>query len=722
MAKKKKSSKESSLKTRHSKNNTATWIRLTLATAAYVFVLASIFDQAGSYGHVVHGWFAALLGDATPAFALFLIWVVLRHYFPKRFTVRLVTVIGLLLFLIAFTAVRHSFVGVEAHAAAVKGYGGGLLGFYVSDFFINSFGLVFGRLLLFALLFISIMLILDKAIMPFLHIQDIEEDEDMDQVSDSKVRVAGEIVDTQSEGAFGRLKKRLVGKTPVVEQVQPMPIKKNRVDGVQQLPRAVNWNYPPTSLLEIFDMKPQAGNLHKRMEVIQKTLRDFGIEVTMGDVNIGPTVTQFTLKPAEGVKLNQITARQDDLALALAAQSLRVEAPIPGKGLVGIEIPNEKKAKVGLRDILEDNVFKRMNSHLAIALGRDVAGEPAAADLDKMPHILIAGATGSGKSVAINSLIITLLMNNSPDELRLILVDPKRVELTGYNGIPHLLTPVITEAKDTVAALGWTVREMDRRYKLFQSTGKRNIEQYNFEPELAEGRLPYIVLIIDELADLMMVAAREVEGSIVRLAQMARAVGIHLVVATQRPSVDVITGLIKANIPTRMAFAVASQIDSRTIIDMSGAEKLLGYGDMLYVSTDIGKPKRIQGALVLEREITSIIAHIKMQEDGDRYDPSVLETRVESRLGGNREGGEIDDDLYHEAYEVVRLAGKASSTLLQTRLSVGYARAARLMQAMEDKGLIGPAKGSKPREVYGASMSDNANDNEQGIAPYPENQ
>jgi S-DNA-T family DNA segregation ATPase FtsK/SpoIIIE len=437
----------------------------------------------------------------------------------------------------------------------------------------------------------------------------------------------------------------------------------------------------------------------------------------MTDVNVGPTVTQYTLKPADGVKLNQITARQDDLALGLAAQELRVEAPIPGKGLVGIEIPNEKKAMVGLRDILESKEFKQSGSKLALALGRDVAGAPAVVDLARMPHALVAGATGSGKSVCINSIILSLLINNSPDELRMILVDPKRVELTGYNGLPHLLTPVITESKDTIPALHWAVKEMERRYKLFQMTGKRNIEQYNQEPDMAEGKLPFIVLIIDELADLMMVAAREVESSIVRLAQMARAVGIHLIVATQRPSVDVITGLIKANIPTRIAFAVASQIDSRTIIDQSGAEKLLGYGDMMYISTDVGKPKRIQGVYASEKEINAVIAHIKIQEEGDRYDPSVLETRVESRLGGSRENGEIDDDLFNEAYEVVRQAGKASSTLLQTRLSVGYARAARLIQALEDKGLIGPAKGAKPREVYG---SDAVADDEMGIEAYPE--
>ena len=310
-------------------------------------------------------------------------------------------------------------------------------------------------------------------------------------------------------------------------------------------------------------------------------------------------------------------------------------------------------------------------------------------------------------------------MNNSPDELRMILVDPKRVELASYNGLPHLLAPVLTEAKDTVSALAWCVREMERRYKVLANGGKRNIEQYNLEPDLGEGRMPFIVVVIDELADLMIVAAKEVESSIVRLAQMSRAVGIHLLVATQRPSTDVITGLIKANIPTRIAFAVASQIDSRTILDGAGAEKLLGRGDMLYMSTDVPKPRRIQGVFIPEKEITSVIAYIRQQEPDNRYEPGILDMRVESRLGSNRENGEVNDELFGEATQVVRQYGKASTTLLQTRLSVGYARAARLISNLEDQGIVGPSRGSKPREVYGIAESENEED-VSGIAAYPE--
>jgi S-DNA-T family DNA segregation ATPase FtsK/SpoIIIE len=380
--------------------------------------------------------------------------------------------------------------------------------------------------------------------------------------------------------------------------------------------------------------------------------------------------------------------------------------------------------------ILKSQQFVALNSKLAIALGRDAAGEPAVADLARMPHVLIAGATGSGKSVAINTLILSLLINNSPDELRMILVDPKRVELTGFNGLPHLLTPVITEPRDTVIALKRMVEEMERRYKLLASVGKRNIEQYNAEPNLAEGKMPFIVIVIDELADLMMASAREVEAKIVRLAQMSRAVGIHLVVATQRPSVDVITGLIKANIPTRIAFAVTSQVDSRTILDSPGAEKLLGYGDMLYVSTDVLKPKRVQGAYASEKEITNVIGHIRIQEPGDRYDPTFLEEPVESRFGGAGGGLEPEEErLVEEAYELFLKHNKASTSMLQTYLRLGYNKAKRLVAAMEERGMIGPERGGKQREVYrvdsgseGGASAPVVEVSEQGIAPYPENE
>lgn len=490
-----------------------------------------------------------------------------------------------------------------------------------------------------------------------------------------------------------------------------------------------HWEYPDIDLLELSKTKPTSGNIAKNVEAIKKTLDDFGIDVQMGDVNVGPTVTQYQFKPSEGVKLNAITSRADDLALALAAHPLRVEAPIPGKSAVGVEIPNKVPAVVTLREVLESEDFKKSKSCLTLGFGRDVSGTPLIRNLQSMPHLLIAGATGSGKSVAINAMLITLLYQNSPADMRLLLVDPKRVEFTPYNGIPHLMTPVVTEVDKTVNLLRWLVSEMDRRFKLFAEVGARNIDVYNenlksykpTEAGPAHDKMPFIVLVIDELADLMAQSANEVESAIVRLSQMARATGIHLVVATQRPSVDVITGLIKANITNRVAFAVASQVDSRTILDQSGAEKLLGNGDMLFVGGDIGKPKRVQGVIVTDPEIKAVTDFLK-QHGQAVYDESIPEFRPVSSGGAG--GGTGDDSLYDEAQQVVVNAGKASASLLQRRLKVGYARAARLLDLLEANGVVGPPDGAKPRDVLidsiAASPNVSVDNTDYGPAEYAE--
>lgn len=467
-----------------------------------------------------------------------------------------------------------------------------------------------------------------------------------------------------------------------------------------------NWKLPSIDLLDDVKNKVDSGNIEANVAIIQKTLNDFGVDVEMGEVNVGPTVTQYTFRPAVGVKLSQIAGLQNDLALALAASSLRMELPIPGKALVGIEIPNKSTALVRLKEIIGSAPFSENSSKLVFALGRDVAGHPMIADLTKMPHLMIAGATGSGKSIAINSLLISWLYRGSPSEIKMILVDPKRVELSLYNGLPHLLTPVITDHQKAVNALKWAVAEMDRRYKLLSEVHKRNIAEYNSSSLI---QLPYIIVVVDELADLMSLAQNEVEAAIVRLAQMARAVGIHLVVATQRPSVDVITGLIKANITARMAFAVASQIDSRTILDNAGAEKLLGSGDMLYITSDLPKPKRIQGAYVTEKEIKKVVDFLKDQSGSVLYDEQITEKPQKGvSIPGFEGSSDDEDDLMNEAIETVRAAGKASASLLQRRLRVGYARAARLLDILEDKGIIGPGDGAKPREVYGMENSPNS--------------
>ncbi len=463
-------------------------------------------------------------------------------------------------------------------------------------------------------------------------------------------------------------------------------------------PRMFSKKLPSVDILQTSKTKPTSGDIKSNAEIIKDTFQNFGIEVDMGEVRVGPTVTQYSLKPSKGVKLTRITALSNDLALALAAHPIRIEAPIPGQSLVGIEVPNEKVAIVTLRELLESPEHRAREDSMEIAIGKDVAGKIHFGDLSKMPHLLVAGATGSGKTVCINTIIMSLLFQNTPETLRLIMVDPKRVELTLYNGTPHLLTPVITDAKKTVNALKWTIGEMERRFDVLAAAGKRDINSYN---KTAEEKIPYIVFVIDELADLMATTAAEVEAGIIRLAQMARAVGIHLIVATQRPGVEVITGLMKANIPARIAFSVASIIDSRTILDCPGAEKLLGRGDMLFLTADMSKPKRLQGAYVSEEEMKAVVNYLKGDEPPE-YDESII-----AKGGGtvgtvNMFGGPSDDQdpLFEEAKRIVLESGKASASLLQRRLKLGYARAARVLDELEEAGIVGPADGAKPREIF----------------------
>ncbi len=475
-----------------------------------------------------------------------------------------------------------------------------------------------------------------------------------------------------------------------------------------------NYVPPPLSLLKSTSEKPTPGDLRANANIIKRTLESFGINVEMGEINVGPKVTRYTLKPAEGVKLMRITALGQDLALALAAHPIRIEAPIPGKSLVGIEVPNKAASIVRLGSLLAYPDFT--TGPLTFPVGRDVTGDPIFGNIDKLPHLLVAGATGSGKSIFMHSIIIPLLFKNSPQTLKMILIDPKRVELSIYDGIPHLISPVITEGKKTIAVFRWALSEMDRRYQILQNAGARDIKSFNKSAK-EEDMIPYIMIMIDELADLMATYGREVEGYIVRLAQMARATGIHLVLATQRPSVEVVTGLIKANITARVALQVASQIDSRTIIDSAGAEKLLGGGDLLFISNEYSRPKRIQGGYITEEEIKDVVKFIK--DNNETLAPS--EASVESQalaksMASDKPGaleaktGDIfddymgtnqdEDEMLPQAIDFVKKAGKASASLLQRRLGVGYARAARLLDIMEERNMIGPADGAKPREVF----------------------
>lgn len=468
-----------------------------------------------------------------------------------------------------------------------------------------------------------------------------------------------------------------------------------------------NWQFPSIELLNQKQDKADAGDTNANAQLIHDTFQNFNIEVEMEGANIGPRVTQYTLKPPSNVKLTKITALEDNLALDLAAQSIRIEAPIPGKRAVGIEVPNVRSATVRVSSLFLAKQWQEVKSPLALAVGKDISGVPVVTDLAKMPHLLVAGQTGSGKSVMVNTILTSLLYRNSPSDLKLILVDPKQVELKPYDDIPHLLTPVITEPEKCISALKWAVAEMERRYKALSEVKKRNIAEYN-DLKKEEG-MPYIVIVIDELADLMMMAARDVEALIVRIAQKARAVGIHLVLATQRPSVDVITGLIKANIPARISFKTTSQIDSRTIIDQVGSEKLLGQGDLLMTLSDAPKPRRVQGALIGDDETIKIIDFLKMQRP-PQYDDEVVSQPVQlNGKGGvvaDYGGQDADDDMFKDAVQVVIDNRKASTSLLQRRLRIGYGRAARLIETMEEQGIVGAADGSRPREVLVNSVDE----------------
>ncbi|MDP3770398.1 MAG: DNA translocase FtsK [bacterium] len=586
---------------------------------------------------------------------------------------------------------------------------GGVIGMMIGSPLLKLFDFWASLLLVNALFVISVLLLFN---VPFWKRDAQVDEEEMDpaQMAGAGVKTVLENINNSIKTAFEKKEDHIPAGEDVRQAAMNEAAAKEKEDAsmaVRKIIKKSDYKKPPLELLQGDRGKPSSGDIKANANIIKRTLENFGIDVEMGEVSIGPTVTQYTLRPAEGVKLARITALHNDLSLALAAHPIRIEAPIPGKSLVGLEVPNRSIALVGLRALLENPGFSETTQPLLFALGRDVTGAPVFADLAKMPHLLVSGATGSGKSVSIHSIMISFLYRNPPELLRFIIVDPKRVELSIYNDIPHLLTPVITEAKNTVQALRWATKEMDRRYDLLSARHSRDIVSYNSSVAKQAGNneeggpeiLPYIVIIIDELADIMMSFPREVESSIIRIAQMARAVGIHLLVATQRPSVEVITGLIKANITSRMAFQVASQIDSRTILDTAGAEKLLGNGDMLFLAGDTGKPRRIQGAYVSEQEVKRVIDFLREESTGPEFNEGILDMKIDDGARSSGDNGGDDDPLYEEARELVMAARKASASYLQRRLRVGYARAARLLDLLEQNGVIGPGDGAKPREV-----------------------
>ncbi len=643
-----------------------------------VLLLLATLNLAGIFGEALLGILKQLFGVLGFFVSVALI-IIGGGLLLKRLNLKITQIIGIVL----------SFISLPTLFYPHSGFFGILLGSPLRE----AVGTFAAILLSMAFATITLLIAADTSIAKLRGLDKPDDDDD----EEAGVKINNPAVPVMNLGVLPRHGFRLpFGKK--AEPVAAVATAPKIVPIAAPRTRDKSWVLPALELLEVSSTRPDPGNIKKNVLSLEKTLKDFGISVAMGDVNVGPTVTQYTLKPAEGVKLNQITARANDLALALAAHPIRIEAPIPGKAAVGIEIPNREKAIVSLKEVLASDQFRAEKSNLTLALGRDVAGEPVTIDLAKAPHILIAGATGSGKSVGINAIILSLLYQNAPADLRFLLVDPKRVEFTMYNEIPHLLSPVITDPDKTISALKWAVAEMERRYHVLSEQHKRNIAEYNIANP--DNHMPYIVVIIDELADLMATSANEVEGAIVRLAQMARAVGVHLIVATQRPSVDVITGLIKANVTTRIAFAVASQIDSRTILDQAGAERLLGNGDMLYLGGDSAQPRRVQGVYVTSKEVDVVTKFLRAAGPAE-YNEEILTFRSQGsgRGPGEAGGSQIDDSMYEEAKELVIQAGKASASLLQRRLRVGYARAARLLDILEEHGVIGAADGAKPRDV-----------------------
>lgn len=680
-------------------------IGIVLLVIALISIL-SFFEAAGPTGEFLYGFLRRTFGLVAyiiPFALLFYGYYLLR---PSYEPLEKLRIVGIGLTTVGVLGIVH-LIGIsaeDAYQAALDGRGGGMLGFMVSFplskatshiaasiLFIASF--LTGAFLTFNLSFTEVMSWLSM----FVPVKRTDEEENEDDEYEQPAEDESGAVPTFPIKSFNTRPVKPDPKQLKLQEEREQREKEQKEQLQQQL-KAANKKYKPPSidLLHSSIGKPNGGDVKATSQKIKQTLKQFGIEVAMGNYNIGPTVTQYTLRPETGTKLSRITALQNDLALNLAAHPIRIEAPIPNTDLVGIELPNKDVSLVRLRDLIASKAYKKAESPLTIALGKDVSGTTVVDTIEKMPHMLVAGATGSGKSIFINTLLLSLLYRNSPAVLRLILVDPKRVELSSYNSVPHLLTPVIVEPEKTMNALRWAVKEMDRRYRVLSETGARNLMSYN--TKFPEKALPMIVIVIDELADLMVKHARDVEGAIVRLSQMARAIGIHLVLATQRPSVNVITGLIKANIPTRIAFHVASQIDSRTILDGSGAEKLLGSGDMLYLSGDRSKPVRLQASFVSEEEVRQVVEDISENNElvAEHDDTIVTAARGEAGTGG---GEEMEDDLFDEAQRVVVELNKASASLLQRRLRVGYARAARLLDMLEENGIIGPAEGNKPREI-----------------------
>jgi S-DNA-T family DNA segregation ATPase FtsK/SpoIIIE len=688
---------------------------------AFVLVVLALFILLGGFGW--GGMLPTKLFDGTAwlfGFVAFfvpfiLIFLAVHKFKNEENVIPFVKLLSSVLFLVFLSGMLHVFLErEEAPLAASKGTYGGQLGNLTSTSFLSILNSMTAFIVFFGLAWVSFMVMLgitprrmlELLITPFVR---PTKDTDLNDIKEAekhhKLRVdAGVPIEHHSESEREKSPAKLTSFKNTATKLSP-----EEDHAALTSASDPDWQLPNIKLLNQKQDKADPGNVNERAEIISESLAHFNINVEMEGANVGPRVTQFTLKPSTGVKMSKIVGLSDNIAYDLAANSIRMEAPIPGKRAVGIEVPNITAATVRLSSIIKSSEMAAQKSKLAFAVGKDISGKPVVGDLAKMPHLLVAGQTGSGKSVMINTILASFLYRNSPADLKLILVDPKYVEMGTYNDIPHLLTPVVTEPEKCISALKWAVAEMERRLRTMAEVNASNIVEYNERKE-GEG-MPYIVIIIDELADLMMMAARDVEALIVRLTQKARAAGIHLILATQRPSVNVITGLIKANVPARIAFTVASQVDSRTIIDQMGAEKLLGMGDMLFYTTDMSKPRRVQGALIEKGEVVKVTEFIKEQR-APTYNDEVVSMPVQLNGKGGIVadmagiGGSGDDDLWNDAVRVVIESGKASTSYLQRRLGIGYGRASRMIDDMEDRGIVGPANGSKPRQVLVSSLDE----------------
>ncbi len=682
---------------------------------AFILVVLSFFLLLGGFGTggplpvgLFKGTYAAL-GAAAYLTPVALFFFGLWKFKSEDKQIPFIKFAGMFLFLLMAAAWLHvGFIERNSLTREFEGGYGGAIGSMIGGIVLNALDKMPAAILFFVFMVLACMLTFGVSPRIFLGLLEMfkrpeGEDTDLAELK-SRSESAGfklnEGVPVEHHNGRNRAQSAMLKNT-----AQKLTI--NQDHAALTAASDPDWKFPGVDLLNQKQDKADAGDVAGNAENIKETFSNFHIDVEMEGANIGPRVTQYTLKPPTGVKLTKITALENNLALDLAAQSIRMEAPIPGKRLVGIEVPNIKSATVRISSLLQSNEWGNVNSPLGFVIGKDIAGQPVVGDLAKMPHLLVAGQTGSGKSVMINTILTSLLYRNSPSDLKLILVDPKQVELNQYNGIPHLLTPVIIEPEKCISALKWAVAEMERRLRTMSEVSRKDIASYNALKK--EEGMPYIVIVIDELADLMMMAARDVEALIVRLAQKARATGIHLVLATQRPSVDVITGLIKANVPGRIAFTTQSQIDSRTIIDQMGAEKLLGMGDMLLLTSDMPKPRRVQAAFIAEVETGKVTDYIRMQRP-PQYDDEIISQPVQlNGKGGvvaDYGGQDPDEDMYKDAVRAVIDGKKASTSLLQRRLRIGYGRAARLIETMEEQGIISSADGNRPREVLVSSLDE----------------